>query len=59
MSLENLIKAQKLRHVALHEKIEALEGHPSVDDLELRALKREKLLLKDEIKALQARDTAA
>ena len=53
MSLENRLEALQRRHRELHEKIEKLEDSPSVDDIEIQALKREKLSLKDSIAMLQ------
>ncbi len=43
--LNELMKRHKKIEVALHEA----QMHPSVDQLEIRALKQQKLILKDEI----------
>jgi len=54
MSTVNRIEALKRRHGALHDQIEDLASSPAADDLELQALKREKLALKDDIAQLEA-----
>jgi len=59
MSLEAHIRELEARHKALDLQIEEQMQHPSIDDLEIAELKREKLRLKDEIARLQAEAAAA
>ena len=42
----------RAKHEALSQKIEEELKHPGSDDLQIAALKREKLMLKDEIARL-------
>jgi len=59
MSIEtHLIKLESKRQ-ALKEKLEKKLSHPSVDDLEITEIKRQKLHLKDEITRLQTEIAAA
>ncbi|WP_038036296.1 YdcH family protein [Thermopetrobacter sp. TC1] len=53
MSLEAHIRELEARRQRLKEKIAELMAHPSVDDIEIARLKREKLHLKDEIARLK------
>jgi hypothetical protein len=53
MSLEAHIRELEARRQQLKEKIAELMSHPSVDDIEIARLKREKLHLKDEIARLR------
>ena len=48
----HLMELQK-RHEALEQQIAEALGHPSIDDLTLRELKRRKLFVKDQITRLQ------
>jgi hypothetical protein len=41
------------KHETLEAKLEEAMQHPSIDDLEISDLKRQKLVLKDEIAKLQ------
>jgi hypothetical protein len=41
------------RHQALEAEINEAQAHPSIDDLQIVALKRRKLRVKDEIARLQ------
>ncbi len=41
------------KHRALELKIEEAQAHPSISDLEITRLKREKLRIKDQITRLQ------
>ncbi|WP_237153099.1 YdcH family protein [Oryzibacter oryziterrae] len=52
MSIQSHIAELERRHAALEREIEEAGQHPSVDGLELKELKRRKLLLKDEIAKL-------
>lgn len=49
MSLESHLAELERRHQALKREIEEAQTHPGIDDLEIAALKRRKLQLKDEI----------
>ncbi len=53
MSLEAHIRELEAKRQQLKEKIAELMSHPSVDDIEIARLKREKLHLKDEIARLK------
>lgn len=52
MSLEERIETLKAKHQALEAAIEAESNRPQPDDIEISALKRQKLKIKDEIVAL-------
>jgi hypothetical protein len=49
MSLESHVQALREKHAQVDREVEDLERSPSSDDLEIRAAKRRKLALKDEI----------
>ena len=53
MSMESHLAELETRHEALEREIEDAMTHPSVDDLEIAALKRRKLQIKDEIARLK------
>ena len=53
MSIETHLAELERRHRALDAEIAEARAHPSVDDLQIVALKRRKLLVKDEIARLQ------
>jgi hypothetical protein len=53
MSLESHLAELERRHQALQREIEEALAHPAVDDLEIVALKRRKLQLKDQIVRLK------
>ena len=53
MSIEAHLAELERRHRALEAEIADARAHPSVDDLQIVALKRRKLLVKDEIARLQ------
>lgn len=57
MSLESHLEKLKLKHQELDARIEAAQRRPSADDLELKAMKRAKLRLKEQIE--RSRRTAA
>jgi hypothetical protein len=57
MSIEAHLAELQRRHRALEAEINEARAHPSVDNLQIVALKRRKLLVKDEIARLQ-HDTA-
>lgn len=52
MSLESHLSELERRHQALKREIEAAQARPGLDELELVALKRRKLQIKDEIAKL-------
>ena len=56
MSFESRLESLKRSHSALHDEITDLEAAPSADNLEIQALKRRKLSLKDNIVALEAQN---
>ena len=53
MAIEAHLAELQRRHRALEAEINEARAHPSVDDLQIVALKRRKLLVKDEIARLQ------
>ena len=53
MSIETHLAELQRRHRALEVEINEARAHPSIDDLQIVALKRRKLLVKDEIARLQ------
>ena len=53
MSIEAHLAELERRHRALEAEINEAQAHPSVDDLQIVALKRRKLRVKDEIARLQ------
>jgi hypothetical protein len=53
MSIEAHLAELERRHRALEAEINEAQAHPSIDNLEIVALKRRKLLVKDEIAKLQ------
>ena len=55
MALESHIRELDSRHRDLDLKIRARARHPSVDDLELSILKKQKLRIKEQIDALRQR----
>lgn len=54
MSLETHLKELERKHQELDAKITTEQRHPGVDDLKIKALKRTKLRLKDEIERVRA-----
>ena len=52
MSMEAHLVELKRRHSELDRKIAAFMAHPSTNTLEIAALKRKKLTLKDQIKRI-------
>jgi len=59
MSIETHLEELESKRQALKEKLEESLTHPSVDDLEIAEIKRQKLHLKDEITKLQTEISAA
>lgn len=56
MSIENRLASLRSKHDELDREIARLEAAPSVDHLEITALKKRKLALKEEIENLAAED---
>lgn len=52
MSMEAHLVELKRRHSVLEREIEDVMAHPSANALEIAALKRKKLTLKDQIKRI-------
>lgn len=52
MSLSSHLTELKRRHSDLERELDEAMTHPSVDELDLAALKRRKLAIKDEIQKL-------
>lgn len=48
------LEALRVKHRKLDEKIQKVENHPGASDTEIAQLKREKLLLKEQISAYEA-----
>jgi len=57
MSIESHLAELERRHEALSREIDEALSHPSADTLELAAMKRRKLQLKDEIARLRVNKT--
>ena len=53
MSIEAHLAELERRHRALEAEINEARAHPSIDNLQIVALKSRKLLVKDEIARLQ------
>jgi hypothetical protein len=53
MSVESHLAELERRHQALKREIEEAQAHPGFDELEVAALKRRKLQIKDEIAQLK------
>ncbi len=56
MSIESHLVELQRRHAVLDKAIKEAMHHPSADPLEIKDLKRRKLLLKDEIARLKDGD---
>jgi hypothetical protein len=52
MDLSSRLQELRRKHAALSDKVEAAQRSPSVPDTEIKALKKQKLRLKDEIERL-------
>ncbi|WP_018181486.1 YdcH family protein [Kaistia granuli] len=57
MSIDSHLAELERRHEALSREIDQATNHPSADTLELVAMKRRKLQLKDEIARLKGNST--
>ena len=56
MSVESHLAELERRHEALKREIQEAQTHPGVDELEITALKRRKLQIKDEIAQLREKE---
>ena len=56
MSVESHLAELERRHEALKREIQEAQSHPGIDELELSALKRRKLQIKDEIAQLRSQE---
>lgn len=52
MSLSSHLQELKKKHQTLSDAVDAAQRSPGIDDLEIRALKKQKLHLKEEIERL-------
>ena len=59
MALEQHLEMMKKRHLELDSKISAENARPAPDESFLIQLKKQKLILKDDINRLSFRDKAA
>ncbi len=57
MSVESHLAELERRHEALKREIQEAQTHPGVDELEITALKRRKLQIKDQITQLRQENT--
>ncbi|HBT42638.1 MAG: YdcH family protein [Alphaproteobacteria bacterium] len=55
MSLEQRLEALKVRHSTLEDLINQESSRPLPDDIEIHALKKEKLRIKDEMEGIATR----
>ena len=53
MSLASHVESLKRKHAKLEDEIAETERHPGADHIEIAAMKREKLRVKDEIEKHQ------
>lgn len=54
MSLSSHVTELKKKHQTLSDSVETLQRNPGTDDLEIARLKKQKLLIKEEISRLSA-----
>lgn len=57
MSLASHLDELKRKHADIERELDEALLHPSVDDLQIVALKRRKLVIKDELEKLRAQVT--
>jgi hypothetical protein len=57
MSLASHLEELQRRHGEIERELDEAMGHPSADDLEIAAMKRRKLAIKDEIEKLRTQPT--
>lgn len=53
MSIEGRKESLKAKHETIENRIDELTAHPSVSDLEVAGLKKQKLAIKDELAQLE------
>lgn len=54
MNLSSRVQELKKRHQSLSKSVEELQRNPATDDLEIAKLKKQKLMIKEEITRLSA-----
>ncbi|MFZ3583193.1 YdcH family protein [Loktanella sp. DJP18] len=54
MSLSSHVEELKKKHQTLSDSVESLQRSPATDDLEIARLKKQKLMIKQEITRLSA-----
>ena len=54
MSLSSHLTELQKKHATLNDKVEEAQRSPAVDDLEITALKKQKLKIKEEIARISA-----
>lgn len=54
MSLSSHLQELKKKHQALSDHVEVMQRSPGTDDMEIAKLKKQKLMLKEEITRLSA-----
>lgn len=54
MSVESHLAELQKRHGDIDAQLDQAKLHPSIDELEIAALKRRKLMIKDEMEKLKA-----
>lgn len=59
MSVESHLAQLERKHQALKDAIAAEQAHPACDDTKVAAMKRKKLLLKDEIAKIRSPEKQA
>ena len=59
MSVESHLAELERRHEALKREVQEAQSHPGFDEMEVAALKRRKLHVKDEIAKLKAEKESA
>jgi len=57
MSLASHLAELQRRHGEIERELDEAMAHPSADDLEIAAMKRRKLAIKDEIEKLRVQPT--
>ncbi|MBN9038140.1 MAG: DUF465 domain-containing protein [Rhizobiales bacterium] len=57
MSLASHLAELQRRHGEIERELDEAMAHPSADDLEIAAMKRRKLAIKDEIEKLRTQPT--
>jgi hypothetical protein len=57
MTVDSHIHQLEQRHKELEDKLEQALSHPSADDMEISAIKRQKLQIKDRIQQLKLEES--